>query len=205
LFPAGGDGWVPAHALATAGNLKGVFPELYFVDGLIGYLELSSASSRQSGEENRSIRTAAVASFDQYLELATGRAESEARALAAVLQGSTTLRADSNARWLTAQLQEAQRYFKRAKDLAPTSTIANNFFLACTAALCARGACDEGSDQLHAQFLNAIAQDPTSRELVDNLNAFYGAAQSGRIKVDLSPAKIAEQRAIIGRARSSMR
>ena len=27
------EGWIPAHALATADQLKGEFPELYFVDG----------------------------------------------------------------------------------------------------------------------------------------------------------------------------
>lgn len=202
LFPSGQDGWVPAHALATAGDLKGAFPELYFVDGLIGYHELLTAASPGAG--NRRLLDSTLASFDEYIRQASGRAESEARALATILKGNAVLRATGTGNWSTEQLQQAQRYYQEAQRLAPTSTVANNFAVACTSALCARGACADGPDQLHAQFLTAISRDPTSPELVNNLKVFYEAVQNGRLKVNASPAAVSEQRALVERVQKTM-
>lgn len=204
LLPAGGQGWIPAHALASADNLKGTFPELYFVDGLIGYHQLWNASARPASTDQRRILDQTRASFDRYIKEAAGRAESEARALAAILKGNATLRAAGGDAWSTEVLQQAQALYRDAQQLAPTSTAAGSFFLACSSALCARGACAEGSDRLHQQFLSAIARDPTSTELVANLDKFYRAAQGGRIKLSASPEQIAEQKAKTSRVQREM-
>jgi hypothetical protein len=144
------------------------------------------------------------ASFDRYIQEAAGRAESEARALAMILKGNATLRAAGPGEWSTQTLQQAQALYRDGRELAPTSTIASNFFLACSSALCARGACADGSDQLHEQYLRAIARDPTSTELVTNLDRFYGAAQSGRIRLSVPADQIAEQRARSSRVQREM-
>jgi hypothetical protein len=204
LIPQGDDGWVPAHALASADNLKGTFPELYFVDGLIGYHQLWRAGSRPATDDPRRMLELTRASFDRYIQQAAGRAESEARALAMILKGNATLRAAGGAAWSTETLQHAQALYRDAQQLAPTSTIASSFFLACSSALCARGACAEGSDQLHQQYLRAIARDPTSTELVTNLDRFYGAAQGGRIRLSAPADQIAEQRARTNRVQREM-
>lgn len=204
LIPGGGDGWVPAHALASADNLKGAFPELYFVDGLIGYHQLWGVGSRPGATNPRRMLELTRASFDRYSQQAAGRAESEARALAMILKGNATLRAAGEGAWSTQTLQQAQALYRDARELAPTSTIASNFFLACSSALCARGACADGSDQLHEQYLRAIARDPTSTELVANLDRFYGAAQSGRIRLSAPADQIAEQRARASRVQREM-
>jgi hypothetical protein len=112
-----------------------------------------------------------------------------------ILKGNATLRAAGPGAWSTETLQQAQALYRDGLELAPTSTIASNFFLACSSALCARGTCGDGSDQLHEQYLRAIARDPTSTELVTNLDRFYGAAQSGRIRLSVPADQIAEQRA----------
>src|SRR6185312_14826160 len=44
LLPDNTEGWILAEALAPGEQLKGAFPELYFVDGLIGYNELRQTS-----------------------------------------------------------------------------------------------------------------------------------------------------------------
>jgi hypothetical protein len=204
LIPGGGDGWVPAHALASADNLKGSFPELYFVDGLIGYHQLWGVGSRPAAANPGRMLQLTRASFDRYLQQAAGRAESEARALAMILKGNATLRAAGPGEWSTQTLQQAQALYSDGRELAPTSTIASNFFLACSSALCARGVCPGGSDQLHEQYLSAIARDPTSTELVMNLDRFYGAAQSGRIRLSVPADQIAEQRARTGRVQREM-
>ncbi|HKS54340.1 MAG TPA: hypothetical protein VJS12_03600 [Steroidobacteraceae bacterium] len=195
LIPGGDDGWVPAHALASADNLKGSFPELYFVDGLIGYHQLWGVGSRPAATNPRRMLELTRTSFDRYIQQAAGRAESEARALAMILKGNATLRAAGPGAWSTETLQQAQALYRDGQELAPTSTTASNFFLACSSALCARGTCGGGSDQLHEQYLRAIARDPTSTELVTNLDRFYGAAQSGRIRLSVPADQIAEQRA----------
>jgi hypothetical protein len=204
LIPGGGDGWVPAHALASADNLKGSFPELYFVDGLIGYHQLWGVGSRPAAANPGRMLELTRASFDRYLQQAAGRAESEARALAMILKGNATLRAAGQGEWSTQTLQQAQALYSEGRELAPTSTIASNFFLACSSALCARGACAGGSDQLHEQYLLAIARDPTSTELVTNLDRFYGAAQSGRIRLNVPADQVAEQRARTSRVQREM-
>lgn len=203
LLPGGDDGWVPAHALASSDNLKGAFAELYFVDGLIGYHQLWSVGSRPSTDNPQRLLELTRASFDRYIQLAADRAETEPRALAVVLKGNATLRAAGAAAWSTATLQQAQALYRDARELAPTSTIASNFYLACSSALCARGACADGPDQLHDQYLRAIARDPTSAELVANLDRLYGAAQSGRIHLSVPAERIAEQRARIARVQSA--
>lgn len=204
LIPGGDNGWVPAHALSSGDNLKGTFPELYFVDGLIGYHQLWGAGSRPGADDPRRMLELTRASFDRYIQQAAGRAESEARALATLLKGNATLRAAGNTAWSTETLQQAQALYRDAQELAPTSTIASNFFLACSSALCARGACAGGPDQVHEQYLRAIARDPTSTELVTNLDRFYGAAQSGRIRLSVPPEQIAEQRARTSRVQREM-
>jgi hypothetical protein len=204
LIPGSEDGWVPAHALASGDNLKGAFPELYFVDGLIGYHQLWGVGSRPGAANRRRMLELTQASFDRYLQQAAGRAESEARALAMILKGNATLRAAGPGAWSTETLQQALALYRGARELAPTSTIASNFFLACSSALCARGACADGSDQLHEQYLRAIARDPTSAELVANLDRFYGAAQSGRIRLSVPADQIAEQRARTSRVQREM-
>jgi hypothetical protein len=203
LIPAGGDGWIPAHALATGDDLKGVFPELYFVDALIGYHQLWSTPGRSTAADDRTLAATRV-SFDKYIELAAGRAESEGRAYAAIMKGNATLRAASTP-WSTDVLVEAQRHYQAARRLAPTSTVVNSFFLACSAALCARGACSGSGDQLHQNFLAAIAQDPTSAELVGNLNEFYEAVEGGRISLNASREEIARQKAMTERVQSAMK
>jgi hypothetical protein len=204
LVPHGGDGWVPAHALASGDNLKGTFPELYFVDGLIGYHQLWRTGSRQLGDDPQRLLQLTHASFDRYIQQAAGRAESEARALAMILKGNALLRAAGDAAWSTPTLQQAQALYRDGQQLAPTSTLASNFFLACSSALCARGACAEGSDQLHEQYLRAIARDPTSTELVTNLDRFYGAAQDGRIRLSAPAEQIARQRERTSRVQREM-
>jgi hypothetical protein len=202
LIPEGGDGWIPAHALATGEDLKGAFPELYFIDGLIGYHQLWNLPGTPAAADSRTLAGTRT-SFDKYIELAAGRAESEGRAYAAIMKGNATLRSASTP-WSTEVLVEAQRYYEAAQQLAPTSTVANNFFLACSAALCARGACSGSGDQLHHRFLVAVAQDPTSAELIGNLNAFYAAVEGGRISLNASREEIARQKAATERVQSAM-
>jgi len=202
LLPSRQDGWVPAHALATGSELKGAFPELYFVDGLIGYHQLLVNST--SPASRRRILDGTLASFDQYVQLSAGRAESDARALAAVLKGNAKLRGQANRQpnepWSRDALVEAQRDYSDAQKLSPTSTTASGFYLACTSALCNRGECPEGADRLHARFLEAVARDPANRELLDNLNVFYGAVERGDLHLALEEKPIAAQRAILERA-----
>jgi hypothetical protein len=193
LFPSRDQGWVPAHALLSGDDLKGTFPELYFVDALIGYHQLWREPRLSDGAQRR-VLASTRASLDKYLQHASDRAETDAHALAMVLKGNATLRGAGSAAWSTSVLQEAQGQYRRARELAPASTIANNFYLACSSALCARGACEGSPDELHSQYLNAIGRDPTSAELVGNLETFYAAAQSGSIRVSTPPEEIARQK-----------
>ena len=205
VFPTGETGWIPAHALADGSILKGAFPELYFVDGLIGYYQLKNRAARGGDDAGtRRLLEATRGSFNRYLDQAEGRAESDARALAAIFKGNATLRA-ATLPWSTAVLQAAAADFRLAQRQAPASTTATSFALACTSALCARGACDVGGNQLHTQYLGAIARDPTSAELVSNLNAFYAVAEKGGVKIDLSPEQISKQRSVTRRLQDTMR
>lgn len=194
LLPSNEDGWVQAHALVDGSQLKGAFPELHFIDGLIGYHELWNNASDTS---RRRLLQLTLASLDLYIELASGRPESEARALAKVLRGNAILRGESAAGWSLEALNAAEREYQSARSLAPTSTIANNFYLACGLALCARGACAENADRLHDEYLNAIARDPISTELVSNLRALYSSADRGSVPLKLSKQDIATQRAVL--------
>jgi hypothetical protein len=193
LLPSKDQGWVPAHALLSGDDLKGTFPELYFVDALIGYHQLWREPALSAAAQRR-VLASTRASLDKYLQEASGRAESDAHALAMVLKGNATLRAAGHDAWSTSVLQEAQAHYRKAQELAPASTVASNFYLACSSALCARGACAEGSDAVHRQYLEAIGRDPTSAELVGNLGTFYSAAQSGSIRVSAPPEEIARQK-----------
>jgi hypothetical protein len=215
IFGAGGggdSGWIPAHALASGEELKGAFPELYFVDGLIGYHTLwrpkvtaAVGATLPGNPSTARILGATRISFDRYLSESTGRAEADARALAAVLEGNATLRASNENPWSVAILQSAETDYEKARGFAPMSTVAGNFFLACGSALCARGACTQGADRLHEQYLAAISRDPTSTELVGNLAVFYDAAQGGRIKVATPPAALEEQRVLTRSAAEAMK
>jgi hypothetical protein len=206
LFPSRDTGWIPAHALTDGSNLKGTFPELYFVDALIGYHQLWGTPNRTAVGDPRRTLTATRRSFDEYLNQAASRAESDARALAAILKGNATLRASGSAdAWSTDALQEAEKDYQNAQRQAPASTVANNFSLACASALCTRGVCGEGANRLHAQYLDAIARDPTSKELITNLNAFYEVAEKGRIAIGIPPDQLAQQRTVAKRLQETMR
>lgn len=89
-----------------------------------------------------------------------------------------------------ATLESFDRY------LAATSTDASTFALACGSALCTRGACSVDADRLHEEFIEAIGRDPSSRELVGNLQAFYAAAQRGDLRVRMPADELARQRAL---------
>jgi hypothetical protein len=203
VIPSGKDGWIAAHALASADELKGTFPELYFVDGLIGYEELAAATQLPTAEK-QSLLAAVLQSLDRYLSFTSDRAESDARALAAVVKGNAVLRA-AGSEHSTEQLQVAKRQYEEAATHAPNSTLARTFLLACSTTLCGRGACAGGPDAVRTQYLAAIGKDPTSRELVNNLNAFYAAVQSGTLQLNVPAHVVGEQRALIERAQSSLR
>jgi hypothetical protein len=205
MLPFSQTGWILAHVLASGSELKGAFPELYFIDGLIGYHMLRRTNNYPSTLSSKETTNAVSASFDQYLNLSATRAESDARALAAVLM--------ANARWLNnnaadrgiAALQEAQKDYWNAEQIAPTSTLPSNFYLATSLALCSEGQCKGGADQLHSQFLGAIARDPSNKELLNNLSVFYAVAAAGQLKLTMPAEAIAEQRRIIDGAKGSLR
>jgi hypothetical protein len=210
LSRGAGEGWVRTDTLAAATDLKGTFPELHFIDGLIGYHLLAGAGSsspagRAAGTaaEGRRTLQATLDSFDRYLAATQGRAESEARALAKVLQGNAVLHAAQQP-WQTPELQAAERHYLAARELAPTSTVASTFALACGSALCARGACSLDPDRLHEEFVEAVGRDPGSRELVGNLEQFYAAAQRGSLKVTMPADELARQRELTKSVRAGM-
>ena len=203
LLPSRDQGWVPAHALLSGNELKGTFPELYFVDALIGYYQLWRQPALSESAQRR-VLTSTRASLDKYLLYAEGRAESDAHALAMVLKGNATLRGSGHGAWSTSVLQEAQAHYRKAQELAPASTVASNFYLACSSALCARGACTGGPDAVHQQYLEAIGRDPTSAELVGNLETFYSAAQIGSIRVSTPPEEIARQKEQVREVQSKL-
>ncbi len=210
LSRGAGEGWMRTDALAASTDLQGTFPELYFIDGLIGYQLLAGINSSApagpgagaTAGDRRTLQ-ATLDSFDRYLAATKGRAESEARALAKVLQGNAVLHAAPQP-WPTPQLQAAERHYLAARELAPTSTVANTFALACGSALCARGACSLDPDRLHEGFVEAVGRDPGSRELVGNLEQFYAAAQRGSLKVTMPADEIARQRELTQSVRAGM-
>lgn len=210
LSRGAGEGWIRTDTLAAATDLKGTFPELHFIDGLIGYHLLPgasppglAASGPGGGAGDRRTLPATLDSFDRYLAATQGRAESDARALAKVLQGNAILRATPQP-WPTSQLQAAERHYLAAREIAPTSTVASTFALACGSALCARGACSLDSDRLHEAFVEAVGRDPSSRELVGNLEQFYAAAQRGNLKVTMPADELARQRELTKSVRAGM-
>jgi len=199
-----------AHSLAAASDLQGSFPELHFIDGLIGYhllrrpgpAALAGPGAGAAAGDRRTLQ-ATLDSFDRYLAATQGRAESEARALARVLQGNAVLHAAPQP-WPTPQLQAAERHYLAARELAPTSTVASTFALACGSALCARGACSLEPDRLHEGFVEAVGRDPSSRELVGNLEQFYAAAERGSLKVTMPADELARQRELTKSVRAGM-
>jgi hypothetical protein len=197
VLPDGVEGWVPAHALATGQDLKGTFPELHFVDGLVGYHSLSPAAV------DRRLLEVTQASFARYLQETESRSESDPRALALILMGNARLRAAA-APWPTPTLQSARDEYRRATLASPTWTPGRSHLLACTALICVRGACGDEARALGAQYLEAINRDPTSRELVDGLSAYYEAVALGRLESDLSPEVMATQRATLRSIRAGM-
>jgi hypothetical protein len=50
-----------------------------------------------------------------------------------------------------------------------------------------------GAVRLHADYLQAVAGDPTSPELVGNLRALYQAAEKGLLDLGMSPGEIDKQ------------
>ncbi len=202
LSRGAGEGWMRTDALAASTDLQGTFPELYFIDGLIGYQLLAGINSSApagpgagaTAGDRRTLQ-ATLDSFDRYLAATKGRAES--------VQGNAVLRAAPRP-WPTPQLQAAERHYLAARELAPTSTVANTFALACGSALCARGACSLDPDRLHEGFVEAVGRDPGSRELVGNLEQFYAAAQRGSLKVTMPADEIARQRELTKSVRAGM-
>ena len=198
VLSIGMEGWVPAHALATGDQLKGEFPELYFVDGLVGYYSLSSGAGRAEPLAN-STRS----SLNRYLQATESLPESDPRALALMLMGNTRLRA-SGLEWPTATLKEAREDYRRAVAASPTWTSARSHLLASTTLLCARGACGDEARTLEAQYLEAIGRDPLSRELMGGLNAYYEAASLGKVTSGLSPEVLAQKRATVREVQARM-
>lgn len=189
--PYGIEGWLPAHALATGEELKGSFPELYFIDGLVGLYGIH-------GDRAHAGRTAELArkSFGQYLTASADAGESEARALAAVLQGNTYLLAAVGG-WSNDTLRSARRDYRRAREILPNSMVAANHDLACTTALCLRGACGDDLDGLHDAYLSALSLDPANPELLHNLGLFYDAAVAGRLVTTLGIPFLSQQQQLL--------
>jgi hypothetical protein len=205
MFPSTQHGWILAHALASGSELKGTFPELHFIDGLIGYHVLRHARKDAGSSPSEKTLSAVSASFDQYLNLSSTRAESDTRALAAVIAASAQWELDSDTKPGIAALRTAQNGYSKAEQIAPTSTVPTNFYLATSLALCSDGDCKDGADQLHTQFLNAIARDPTNKELLNDISILYDVAASGHLKLTLTGQAIADQRRIIDGAKKSLR
>jgi hypothetical protein len=180
VMPFGVEGWIPAHALASGQAMKGEFPELYFVDALVGYFSMGG-----NGERDRRVLGLTHASFDQYLNVTEGRAEPDTRALALVLKGNARLHA-VGAEWPTSTLSAARADYAHASAESPSWTPAQAHLLACDSLLCVRGACEGRGASLEAGYLEAIARDPLSAELVDGLGAYYQAAKLERLATGLS-------------------
>lgn len=182
------EGWLPAHALTSGQALKGEFPELYFVDALVGYFSISGnpQTDRRLAEQTR-------AAFEQYLAVTEGPAEPDVRALARVLTGNARLRAVGG-EWPVEVLSAARADYQRAAEEAPTWTSADSHLLACTSLLCVRGACGGEAATLEAKYLAAISRDPLSSELVNGLSAYYQAARLKRIASDV-PVETLQRRA----------
>ena len=196
VLSSGVEGWVPAHALATSDQLKGEFPELYFVDGLVGYYSLTLGAER--------LANVTRASLERYLQATQSLPESDPRAHALTLMGNSRLRV-SGIELSTAALKSAQLDYIRAVAASPTWTPALSHQLASTALLCTRVGCGEDARLLEAQYLEAIGGDPLSRELVGSLAAFYEAASMGRVASGLTPADLATKRATLREVQSGMR
>jgi hypothetical protein len=188
VLPFGVEGWVPAHALATGDELKGEFPELYFVDALVGYHSrpAGAVSAQRLAEKTR-------ASLQRYLQATESLPESDARALAILLMGNTRLRA-AGVPWPAAALAAARADFRRAVATSPSWTPARSHELAITTLLCTRGACAEQGGTLEMRYLDAIGRDPLSRELMGSLNAYYEAASLGKLSSGLSPDALEQKR-----------
>ena len=204
LLPNNTEGWIWAEALAPGEQLKGTFPELFFVDGQIGYNELRQEHAAGSEPLPERVVSGTFQSLNRYLDLASSRAESDAKALAGVLVGNTRWLSSRKELHNTSALEAAARSYRAAQRIAPTSTVTSSFRLACDLKLCTQGSCGEGADTLHSEFLAAVAQDPTSNELLNNLGVLYQAAAKGYIKLALSGTDIARQQALVDRARGAL-
>lgn len=193
LLPNGDTGWLSASALASPEVVASVLPELRFVDGWVGYYAL-----RESPEVARD----ASESLEKYLQSSAKLAESEARSDAAILLGNVALRMGAAEKSLPA----ARAYYARAHEISPDSTAASNFYLASTTALCAKGPCPISGDALHKEYLEAIARDPTSAELVANLESYYTVARARKeIRGELKPERIDAQLKQIHEIKSQLR
>jgi hypothetical protein len=198
VMPREIEGWLPAHTLASGDQLKGEFPELYFVDALVGYFSIG-----QSAGSDRRTLDSTLSSIDRYLNVTGGLTEADPRALAFVLKGNARLRAAGTG-WSTQLLQEAQADYRRAVAESPSWTSANSHLLACTAMLCVRGACENEAKSLEAGYLDAIGRDPLNRDLVVGLNAYYEAAAQKRLATDLTPEALASRREKVRAVESAM-
>ena len=198
VMPRGIEGWLPAHSLASGDQLKGEFPELYFVDALVGYFSIG----RNAGSDRR-ILDSTLTSIDRYLSVTGDLAEADPRALAFVLKGNARLRAAGKG-WSTQLLQEAQADYRSALAESPSWTSANSHLLACTAMLCVRGACENEAKSLEAGYLDAIGRDPLNRDLVVGLNAYYEAVAQKLLATDLTPEALALRREKVRAVESAM-
>lgn len=180
VLPFGIEGWMPAHALAGGDLLKGEFPELYFVDALVGYFALSGKRG-----DNARILERTRQSFERYLSVTGNAAEPDARALARVLMGNARLLAAGDD-WDEATLGDAQRDYRRAVQESPTWSPARAHLLADTTLLCARGSCEGGAAALESAYLEAIARDPLSIDLVNGLGGYYQVAGLNRLTTGLA-------------------
>jgi hypothetical protein len=204
LLPAGGTYWLSVPSLESNQDAARLFPELLFVDALVGYQHLANQSHAEAAGSAGILK---YVSFDlgHYLELTVRSPELEARSLAEILQGNAVL-------WATGtdskSLGEARDHYDRARTIAPSYTPAASFYLAASSALCSRGVCPGGAERLHSEYTDALARDPTSGEIMSNLLAVYQVAGSGRLTLGLSRDDIASQvtvlqAALSGKSRSN--
>jgi hypothetical protein len=200
LYPQGIEGWIPAHALETAASLKGIFPELYFLDGLVGYGELG-AGTPPASEARKGVLAGTARSLDQYGELSSSRAESATRALARVMKASAQWRAGLSPDGDT--LNSIYQQYRNAAQQFPTSLVARNFALASELALCLQQSCPDPIEDLQSQFLTAIGSDPTNPELLSNLSTFYANVGAGSLKLPISKEDLAKQQSLVKQAQSA--
>ncbi len=93
ILPGADSGWIESHALIDGDDLKGQFPELYFVDGLIGYSLLTRNATAATQIRGQPLADYVRSSLRRYLNFTEARPETDARALAHILSGNALLAA----------------------------------------------------------------------------------------------------------------